>query len=57
VPPELRTRIFDAGFSTKERGWGIGLALTRRIIEENHKGKLLLVPAVKGAAFDVILPT
>jgi signal transduction histidine kinase len=56
VPANLRKRIFDAGFSTKERGWGIGLALTRRIVEENHGGKLALAPAPKGAAFDVILP-
>jgi signal transduction histidine kinase len=56
VPPELRKRIFDAGFTTKEKGWGIGLALTRRIVEENHGGVFALVPAAKGAAFDVILP-
>jgi signal transduction histidine kinase len=56
IPRALRNRIFDAGFSTKERGWGIGLALTRRIVEENHGGRLTLAPAAKGAAFDVILP-
>ncbi|MFL5576781.1 MAG: sensor histidine kinase [Gemmatimonadaceae bacterium] len=55
VPRELRSRIFLAGFSTKERGWGIGLALARRIIEENHGGKLVLAPADRGATFDVIL--
>ena len=57
VPKELRTRIFDAGFSTKQRGWGIGLSLARRIIEETHEGKLLLMPGGGGAVFDVILPT
>lgn len=55
VPRELRSRIFDAGFSTKERGWGIGLSLARRIVEESHGGKLLLVPTERGATFDVIL--
>ena len=45
--PDLR-----AGFSTKERGWGIGLALARRIVEENHGGQLLLVPTERGATFD-----
>ncbi len=55
VPRELRTRIFAAGFSTKERGWGIGLPLARRIVEEAHGGRLLLVPADRGATFDVIL--
>jgi signal transduction histidine kinase len=56
VPAAIRNRIFDAGFSTKERGWGIGLALTRRIVEEHHGGRLALVPSAKGATFDVILP-
>ena len=55
VPRELRARIFDPGFSTKQSGWGIGLSLARRIIEENHGGRLVLVPSDKGATFDVIL--
>ena len=55
IPRELRMRVFDAGFSTKEHGWGVGLSLARRIIEENHGGQLLLVPAPRGATFDVIL--
>jgi signal transduction histidine kinase len=56
VPRAMRKRIFDAGFSTKDRGWGIGLSLARRIVEENHGGKLVLADTDKGAAFDVILP-
>jgi signal transduction histidine kinase len=55
IPREIRARVFDAGFSTKDRGWGVGLSLARRIIEENHGGQLLLVPAPRGATFDVIL--
>lgn len=55
VPRGLRRRIFDAGFSTKERGWGIGLSLARRIVEENHGGTLVLAEVSRGAAFDVIL--
>jgi signal transduction histidine kinase len=55
VPLQLRSRIFEAGFTTKEQGWGIGLALTRRIVEENHEGRLALASTDKGAAFDVIL--
>ena len=55
IPRELRTRVFEAGFSTKDHGWGVGLALTRRIIEENHGGQLVLVPTPRGATFDVIL--
>jgi signal transduction histidine kinase len=55
VPRHLRKRIFDAGFSTKDRGWGIGLSLARRIIEENHDGRLVLADTNRGAAFDIIL--
>lgn len=55
VPREWRRRIFDPGFTTKERGWGIGLSLARRIVEENHGGRLALAPTDRGAAFDVIL--
>ncbi len=56
VPRALRARIFDAGFSTKQSGWGIGLSLARRIVQENHGGQLLLADTSTGAAFDVILP-
>ncbi len=56
VPSDLRRKIFSAGFSTKESGWGIGLALTRRIVEAGHGGKLRLLPSDKGAVFEIDLP-
>jgi signal transduction histidine kinase len=56
IPRELRGRIFEPGFSTKTSGWGIGLALARRIVEENHGGTLQLASADRGAAFEIILP-
>lgn len=56
IPRDHRPRIFEAGFSTKDHGWGIGLSLAQRIVEENHHGELLLVPTDRGATFDVILP-
>ena len=37
------TRIFEPGYTTKTRGWGLGLSLSRRIIEEYHKGKIAVV--------------
>jgi signal transduction histidine kinase len=55
IPRELRTRVFEAGFSTKDHGWGVGLSLARRIIQENHGGQLVLVASPRGATFDVIL--
>jgi signal transduction histidine kinase len=56
VPREIRAHIFDAGFSTKEQGWGIGLALARRIVTDAHGGKLELVPSERGATFEIIFP-
>ena len=56
IPRDLRRKIFSAGFTTKERGWGIGLALTRRIVEENHGGRLALAPSDRGAVFDIVIP-
>jgi signal transduction histidine kinase len=55
VPRELRSRVFEPGFSTKQSGWGIGLSLAKRIVEENHGGKLVLSPATPGATFEIIL--
>jgi len=55
VPRELRKRIFQPGFSTKEKGWGIGLSLARRIITEGHNGRLVLQSSSRGATFDIIL--
>ena len=55
IPREMRARIFHAGFTTKSTGWGIGLSLARRIIEENHGGRLTLASSDRGAVFDVIL--
>ena len=37
-----RRRIFRPGYSTKKRGWGLGLNLSKRIVEEYHHGKLLI---------------
>jgi signal transduction histidine kinase len=56
IPRELRGRIFEPGFSTKTSGWGIGLSLARRIVEENHGGTLQLAAVDRGAAFEIILP-
>lgn len=54
---KTQRRIFDAGFTTKERGWGLGLPLAKRIVEQYHGGKLLLKhsqPGV-GTTFRIIL--
>jgi len=56
VPIEVRTTLFDPGVSTKPGGWGIGLALARRIVEDVHNGQLQLLPTGPGAAFRAVLP-
>jgi signal transduction histidine kinase len=50
-------RIFEPGFTTKTRGWGLGLSLSRRIVEEYHKGKIAVVESEvgKGTTFRVTL--
>lgn len=56
IPRDLKRRIFSAGFTTKDGGWGIGLSLARRIVEQTHDGKLTLVSgAGPGATFEIIL--
>jgi signal transduction histidine kinase len=55
IPREIRDRVFEPGFSTKQSGWGIGLSLAKRIVEENHGGKLVLAPTTQGATFEIIL--
>ena len=56
VASEVRHRLFEAGATTKERGWGLGLALARRIVEEGHGGRLMLEPTKVGACFAARLP-
>ncbi|NOZ09245.1 MAG: HAMP domain-containing histidine kinase [FCB group bacterium] len=48
ISRSLRRNIFRPGFSTKTRGWGLGLSLTRRIVEEIHSGSVRLVRSKPG---------
>ncbi len=49
-------RVFDAGFTTKEYGWGMGLSLTKRIIDL-HKGKISCISReIEGTTFTIHLP-
>ena len=54
IPRELRGQIFEAGYSTKQGGWGIGLPLARRIVQEWHGGTLRALPVERGATFEII---
>lgn len=42
IPTANQKRIFESGFTTKQRGWGLGLSLAKRIINEYHRGKIYL---------------
>ena len=56
VPDDLRKSLFEIGVSSKERGWGVGLSLTRRIITMMHDGRISLEEGEEGACFRVELP-
>jgi signal transduction histidine kinase len=40
IPKNQFNKVFEPGFTTKKRGWGLGLSLTKRIVQEYHKGKI-----------------
>lgn len=58
IPKDKRKLLFKKSFSTKEKGWGMGLVLTRRIIEEIHKGKVRLLKSepMRETVFEIRLP-
>ena len=57
IKKELYQKIFGPGFSTKKRGWGLGLSLAKRIITDYHKGKISVKNSElgKGTTFEMIL--
>ena len=57
IPKNKQRLIFDTGFTTKNRGWGLGLSLAKRIIEEFHKGKIYILKseANVGTTFEIML--
>lgn len=58
IPKNLWKSVFDPGFTTKERGWGLGLSLAKRIVTEYHKGKIYVAHSEigKGTTFRIELP-
>lgn len=57
IEMKRRKDIFRPGYSTKRRGWGLGLSLSKRIIEEYHKGKIFVKSSLlgEGTTFKIIL--
>lgn len=58
IDRKYQKEIFKPGYSTKKRGWGLGLSLTKRIIEEYHKGKIFVYTSEpdKGTVIRITLP-
>jgi hypothetical protein len=58
LPKSMFKKIFYPGITSKERGWGLGLSLAKRIIEEYHHGKIHVMKSElkKGTTFEIILP-
>ena len=57
MSPSVQKKIFDSGFTTKSRGWGLGLPLARRIVNQYHRGRLFLKYSVpgQGTTFRIVL--
>jgi signal transduction histidine kinase len=57
MPKKLFKQIFNPGFTTKKRGWGLGLSLSKRIVEDYHKGKIAVQKSEigKGTTFEISL--
>ncbi|WP_127845103.1 sensor histidine kinase [Psychroflexus aestuariivivens] len=58
IPNSKFKKIFEPGYSTKKRGWGLGLSLSKRIIENYHFGKIKVLKSEldKGSVFEIKLP-
>ncbi len=48
IPSGKQKHIFDSGFTTKQRGWGLGLSLAKRIVSEYHRGRIFLKYSIEG---------
>ena len=55
LPKRLHKKIFNPGYTTKKRGWGLGLSLAKRIIEDYHKGRIYIQRSEigKGTTFSI----
>ena len=58
IPINKQKTVFEPGFTTKRRGWGLGLSLAKRIIEDYHKGKIFVKNSKinEGTTFTIKLP-
>lgn len=59
IPANIQRSIFQPGYSTKSRGWGLGLSLAKRIVKEYHNGTITLAESQlnQGSTFKIVLPS
>ena len=55
IKQSLKNKIFKPGVTTKERGWGLGLSLSKRIVEEYHEGEIKLIESVVGQGTKMLI--
>ena len=55
MSPAEQRRAFDAGYTTKRRGWGLGLALARRVVEDYHGGRIFFRHSAPGLGTTVVV--
>lgn len=53
IPKNLHRQIFEPGYTTKQRGWGLGLSLAKRIIENYHKGKIFVAKSDRESGTEI----
>lgn len=57
IPAGIARKVFRPGFTSKKRGWGLGLTLSKRIVEEYHRGRIALLRSKPGQTiFQIVLP-
>lgn len=58
MPKKMFNSVFNPGITTKKRGWGLGLSLSKRIIEEYHNGKIKVLESTigEGTTFEIEIP-